>query len=186
VRELSLNVMDVAQNSIAADASLIQILVREDRAGDRLTIEILDNGKGMNAEQVSRVTDPFYTTRTTRKVGLGVPLFKMAAEMTGGSFSIASQPGEGTAMIACFVPSSVDMTPLGDINATVSLLIRCNPDRDFLFRRTLDGRSFHLDTREVRAILGTEVPLDVPDVTEWIDAYLKEQTESIFGGASTI
>ena len=100
MRELSLNVMDIAQNSISAGAGLITIEVREDRGEDTLSISIRDNGRGMTPEQVEHVTDPFFTTRTTRSVGLGVPLFKMEAEMTGGSFSIQSKLGEGTVTTA--------------------------------------------------------------------------------------
>lgn len=185
MRELSLNVMDIAQNSLSAGAQLTQILVTEEREADRLTIVIADDGKGMTAEQVAHVIDPFYTTRTTRKVGLGIPLFKMEAQMTGGDFSIDSTPGAGTTVTARFVPSSIDMIPLGDINSTVSLLIKCNPDRDFLFRHAVDGESFTLDTRELRAVLGEEVPLDAPDVTEWIGEYLKENTQLLFGGATS-
>ena len=183
MRELSLNVMDIAQNSLSAGASLTQIVVEESSAEDTLTLKIIDNGRGMTAEQAARVTDPFFTTRTTRKVGLGVPLFKMAAEQTGGSFSIESEPGKGTTVTAVFKPSHIDMTPLGDINSTVGLLIYSNPDRDFIFRRERDGRSFALDTRELREILGEEVKLSAPEVSEWIQGYLKEQTDMIFGGA---
>ncbi len=184
MRELSLNVMDIVQNSLSAGAGLVEISVLEDQKADRLAIVVTDDGKGMTAEQVSHVIDPFYTTRTTRKVGLGVPLFKMEAEMTGGEFSIQSSPGVGTTVKAQFVPSSVDMIPLGDINATVGLLIKCNPDRDFIFRREKDGQSFTLDTRELRAVLGEDVPLDTNEVTQWIEEYLKENTQLLFGGAT--
>ena len=173
MRELSLNVMDIAQNSLSAGASLTQIVVVESSAEDTLTLKIIDNGRGMTAEQAARVTDP----------GLGVPLFKMAAEQTGGSFSIESEPGKGTTVTAVFKPSHIDMTPLGDINSTVGLLIYSNPERDFIFRRERDGRSFALDTRELREILGEEVKLSAPEVSEWIQGYLKEQTDMIFGGA---
>ena len=184
MRELSLNVMDIVQNSLSAGAGLVEISVLEDQKADRLAIVVTDDGKGMTAEQVSHVIDPFYTTRTTRKVGLGVRLFKMEAEMTGGEFSIQSSPGVGTTVKAQFVPSSVDMIPLGDINATVGLLIKCNPDRDFIFRREKDGQSFTLDTRELRAVLGEDVPLDTNEVTQWIEEYLKENTQLLFGGAT--
>ena len=110
MRELSLNVMDVAQNSVRAQASLVRITVIESDREDRLTIEISDNGCGMTDEQVQQVIDPFFTTRTTRKVGLGVPLFKLSAEQTGGSFDIKSKVGEGTVTTANYVKSSVDMT----------------------------------------------------------------------------
>ena len=182
MRELSLNVMDVAQNSVRAEASLVEILVEESDKNDFLTITIRDNGCGMSPEQVQQVIDPFFTTRTTRKVGLGVPLFKMSAEQTGGSFDIQSELGRGTQTKASYVKSHVDMTPLGDINSTVSILIRCNPDIDFVFTRTTDNGTFTLDTRELRVVL-EGVSLDTPDVVEWIEEFLKEQTENICGGA---
>ena len=182
MRELSLNVMDVAQNSVRAQASLVYITVTESDKEDNLTITISDNGCGMTDEQVQQVIDPFFTTRTTRKVGLGVPLFKLSAEQTGGSFDIKSKPGEGTATTASYVKSSVDMTPLGDINNTVKILIQCNPDIDFVFTHSTDLDSFTLDTRELREILAG-VPLDTPDVLEWIRQFLEENTQNIYGGA---
>ncbi len=182
MRELSLNVMDVAQNSVRAEASLVFITVEESDKSDFLKITIKDNGCGMTEEQVKQVIDPFFTTRTTRKVGLGVPLFKMSAEQTGGSFDIKSKLGEGTVTTAGYVKSHVDMTPLGDINSTISILIRCNPDIDFVFTRSTDSGSFTLDTRELREVL-QGVSLDTPDVIEWIEEFLKEQTENICGGA---
>ena len=159
MRELSLNVMDIAQNSISAGASLITITVVEDQPGDTLSISVEDNGKGMSPETVQKVIDPFYTTRTTRSVGLGVPLFKMEAEMTGGSFTIQSQLGVGTNLTAVFKPSSVDMIPLGDINGTVQLLISCNPTLDFIFHRSLrsldrQGRAAGICFKDRRASPG--------------------------------
>ncbi len=179
MRELSLNVLDVAQNSITAGATLIEIDVAHSAKADTLSIRIADNGCGMTPEQIDQVTNPFYTTRTTRKVGLGVPLFKMAAEMTGGRFSITSEPGKGTCVESRFIPSHIDMTPLGDINATVSILIRCNPDLNFLFHRRTDTGEFTLDTTELRGVLGGDVPLDQPDVMAWIEEFLQEQTQIV-------
>ena len=183
MRELSLNVMDIVQNSISAGASLITLTIEEDKLEDRLSISVEDNGRGMSPETVQKVIDPFYTTRTTRSVGLGVPLFKMAAELTGGSFHIASPLGGGTTLTAGFKPPSVDMIPLGDINGTVQLLISCNPTLDFLYRRTLRDekgqREFVLKTAELRQILGEDVPLDNPDVVLWIKEYLGEQTQAL-------
>lgn len=185
MRELSLNVMDVAQNSITAGASLITIRVAEDRQKGEMVISIEDNGKGMSEEQVRQVIDPFYTTRTTRKVGLGVPLFKMEAEMTGGDFSIQSRVGEGTLVTARFCTDHVDMIPLGDIDNIILLLITCNPDRDFWFVHQVDGRQAELDTRQLREALGGEVPLNEPDVVQWIREYLQEQTDLLQGGDAT-
>ena len=190
MRELSLNVLDIAQNSIAAGASVITMTVEEDAGADRLTLSVEDNGCGMTSEQLERVRDPFYTTRTTRSVGLGVPLFKMEAEMTGGSFHIDSTLGKGTVLTAVFKPSSVDMIPLGDINGTVQLLISCNPGLDFIFHRTLrdekgERREFTLETTELRQVLGEDVPLDTPDVVLWIKDYLSEQTAELLEPGST-
>ena len=183
MRELSLNVMDIAQNSVKAEADLITITVKESDKEDFLHISIADNGRGMTEEQVKQVIDPFFTTRTTRKVGLGVPLFKLAAEQTGGNLTINSTLGVGTTTSAHFVKSSVDMTPLGDINSTVKILIQCNPDIDFVFVHSTDISEFTLDTRELREILAG-VPLDTPDVLEWIGEFLSEQTTNIYGGAN--
>lgn len=188
MRELSLNVMDIAQNSISAGASLITITVEEDAELDELSISIGDNGRGMTPEQVEHVTDPFFTTRTTRSVGLGVPLFKMEAEMTGGRFSIESTLGVGTTTTAVFKPSSVDMIPLGDINGTVSMLVMMNPDLDFLYTRSYkptegERREFALDTRELRTVLGEDVPLNLPDVTGWVNEFLSENTDELLNGS---
>ena len=186
MRELSLNVMDIAQNSISAGASLITIAVEEDVARDSLSISISDNGRGMTPEQVEHVTDPFFTTRTTRSVGLGVPLFKMEAEMTGGHFSIESTLGVGTTTTAVFKPSSVDMIPLGDINGTVNMLVMMNPGLDFVYTRKIrlesgEEREFDLRTQELRQVLGEDVPLNAPDVTQWVKEYLEENTAELLG-----
>ncbi|MBE6827680.1 MAG: sensor histidine kinase [Ruminococcaceae bacterium] len=181
MRELSLNILDVAQNSISAGASLITVEVTEDTELKTLSVNIIDNGSGMTSEQLEKVRDPFYTTRTTRKVGMGIPLFKMAAEQTGGCFSINSAPGKGTEVSAVFKTDSVDFTPLGDMRSTVIMLVTMNTDRDFVYRRVLDGREFVLDTREIKAVLG-EVPLDNPDVTEWLKGYIDENVNNLYGG----
>lgn len=173
MRELSLNILDIAQNSIAAGATLVTVRVEEDSAADRLTLAVEDNGKGMTAEQVGRVMDPFYTTRTTRKVGMGIPLFRMAAEMAGGGLTIDSTPGAGTTVSAEFTLSHIDRMPLGDIADTMVTLIRLNPQLDFVYRHTVDGAVFELDTRALREILG-EVPLNEPEVAGWISDYLAE------------
>lgn len=183
MRELSLNVMDIAQNAIRAGAALTQIRVLDDRAADAFTIEIEDNGCGMTAEQVQNVIDPFFTTRTTRKVGLGVPLFKMEAEMTGGGLTIESEVGKGTLVRAVFHPSHVDMVPPGDIAGIVHLLITCNPELDFVYEKRLvpaagAAAGFCLDTRELKAQLG-DVPLSTPEVSTWILEYLGELEASL-------
>ena len=182
MRELSLNILDIAQNSLSAGAGLVTLNVDEDSGADSLTLRVEDDGRGMDADTLQRVRDPFYTTRTTRKVGMGIPLFRMAAEMTGGSLDIVSEPGKGTAVTASFSLSHIDRMPLGDMAGTVTALIRLNPGVDFVYRHTVDGRSFEMDTRELRAQLG-DVPLSEPDVMEWIDGYLREQEDSLGGTA---
>ena len=176
--ELSLNVLDIAQNSVKAKASLIEISVDISTAENRLVIIIKDNGCGMDEETVKKVIDPFYTTRTTRKVGLGVPFFKMSAEMTGGSFNIASEKGKGTEVTAEYVLDSIDRMPLGDMPATIETLVLYNTDIDFIYRYGVDGESFELNTVQMKDILGG-VPLDMPDVAEYIKEFLKENTETV-------
>ena len=178
MRELSLNVLDIVQNSITAKASLIEIELIEDINDDILKINIFDNGKGMTEEQIKSVTDPFYTTRTTRKIGLGIPLFKMAAEMSGGTFKIESAVGVGTKIYTSYIHSSIDRMPVGNINETVSMLIRMNPDIDFIYTHSYNEKSYSLNTRELRAQLD-DIPLDTPDVIDWINEYLTENDSMI-------
>ena len=178
MRELSLNVLDIVQNSITANANLIEIELIEEINNDILKINIFDNGKGMTDEQIKSVTDPFYTTRTTRKIGLGIPLFKMAAEMSGGSFKIESTVGSGTKIYTSYIHSSIDRMPVGNINETVSMLIRMNPDIDFVYTQTFNEKSYSLDTRELREQL-ENVPLDTPEVIDWINDYLTENDSMI-------
>ena len=182
MRELSLNILDIAQNSITAGASLITIEIAEDTVAKTLLVGIYDNGKGMSEEQVRSVIDPFFTTRTTRKVGMGIPLFKMAAEQTGGSLQIKSELGVGTEVRATFKTDSVDFTPLGDVASTVQMLISMNTDRDFIYRRSVDGKDFTLDTREIKEILG-DVPLDTFEVSQWLKDFINENTNELYGGA---
>lgn len=179
MRELSLNILDIVQNSIAAGASLTQITVDEDTAKRELTVIIDDNGKGMTREQLQNVQDPFYTTRTTRKVGMGVPLFKMAAEQTGGSFQITSEVGVGTTVRAVFKTDSIDFTPLGDIASTVATVMCMNEDKDFIYTRKVDDESFALSSSEIKAMLDG-VPLSEPAVMSWVEGYIAEQTGLLF------
>lgn len=180
--ELSLNVLDIAQNSIKARASLVRISVSRDTAARWLSISVEDDGCGMTPEQVAQVTDPFYTSRTTRKVGLGVPFFKYAAESTGGSFTIQSEPGTGTTVTAVFTLSHIDRMPLGDITSTIHTLVVYHPDTEFLYRYRYNDRSFVLDTREFREVLDG-VPFDTPEISEYIKDYLSENKLDTDGGA---
>ncbi len=179
--EISLNILDIAQNSIRAEASLIEISVLADREADTLTVVINDNGCGMTAEQIAQVEDPFFTTRSTRKIGLGVPFFRMAALITGGTFEITSEVQVGTKVKAVFVLSHIDRMPLGDINSTIHTLITYNTGIDFVYTYGYNGESFVLDTRQMREILGG-VPLDTPEVSDYIKEYLDENKKETDGG----
>ncbi len=178
MKELSLNILDIAENSVKAGATLTRILIDETESS--LTITISDDGCGMTKEVCERVCDPFYTTRTTRSVGLGIPLFKLGAEQTGGSFSIQSRDREafpethGTDVTARFNKDNIDFTPLGDTVATMVTLIQGHPETDFCFCHTKGQKSVKLDTRELREVLG-QVSLAEYEVIKWIEEFLKEQ-----------
>ena len=181
--ELSLHILDIAQNSIKAKASLVEIEVEENIAANLLTIVIRDNGCGMEKEFLQDVTNPFRTSRTTRKVGLGLSLFKSAAQLTGGNFDIQSEVGKGTIVKACFVHDSIDRQPLGDMASTMSVIIGGAPNVDFIYRHSFDGREFTFDTKSIRQVLGQDVPLNEPDVLNWIEDSIRCETENIYGGA---
>ena len=186
MQELSLNILDIAQNSVAAGASLVEIgLVYRLEEGEppMLTITVADNGRGMSEETARQVADPFYTTRTTRKVGLGTSLFKLAAELTGGSFGVKSRPGEGTVVTAVLYPDHLDAAPMGDIAATYTALVQTTPDIDFVLmvRRTGGGPGeFSADTRQFREIL-QGVPLDAPEVLGFRTGSVRENMGELLG-----
>ena len=179
--EISLNILDVAQNSVRANATLIIIKVEADTKKDRLTVIIEDNGCGMSPEQVENVVDPFFTTRTTRKVGLGVSFFKLAAESTDGSFEITSKVGEGTIVIAVFGLSHIDRMPLGDMTGTIHMLITMNTGIDFIYNYKIDDEEFTLDTKSFREILG-DVPLNAPEVSTYLKEFLEENKNEVEKG----
>lgn len=178
MRDLSMHVLDIAQNSIRAGAKLVTVAFTLDGAG-RLALSVADDGCGMSRELLDRVTDPFTTTRTTRKVGLGIPMLKQSAEMSGGAFSIVSEPGAGTTVTASFMTDNIDCIPMGDMCDTLLTLVVLNPDMpDFLFTADGRGRSASFDTRVVREAL-SGVPLNEPDVIEWIKQSIYEEFKPI-------
>lgn len=179
--EISLNVMDLAQNSIKAEATLIQIRIAISHEGNSLYFELEDNGYGMTPEQVEQVTDPFFTSRTTRKVGLGVPFIKQEAEATGGSFTIESEKNVGTILKALFYKNSIDCMPLGDICSTIHLLVIGNEEIDWIFDYKVDDEGFVLDTREFKEVLGG-MSFQLPEVSQYIKEYLKENLDEVNKG----
>jgi len=178
--ELSLNILDIAENSVKAGAPLTEITVTANTSQNLLEIIIRDNGCGMTEEQVKRVIDPFYTTRTTRKVGLGVPFFKESAESAGGSFFIDSKVGVGTTVKASYELDNIDRMPMGDLTATIHTLVTMHCDLDFLFTYRVNENEFVLDTRELREILG-DISFKEYEVSNYIKDYLKENITSVTG-----
>lgn len=181
MKEISLHVLDIIQNSLAAGATLIEIELCVRHAEDRMTLSISDNGCGMTPEFQRQVLDPFVTTRTTRKVGLGIPMFMAGAQAAGGTFCMQSAPGEGTRIEASYQISHWDRPPLGNIAETLYASILCNEMVDFVFAYTVDDKSFRLDTREIKAVL-EGAPLNAPAVSAWLREYLFEGIEALNGG----
>ncbi len=179
VKELSLNILDIAMNSVKAGAKLIGIHLCETETV--LEIDITDDGCGMSEETVAKLSDPFFTTRTTRKVGMGVPFYILAAQQTGGDVTIDSiqepDPRHGTVVKAVFHKDSIDFTPLGDIVSTIVTLIQGYPDIDFEFTHQVDGKEVRLYTKEVREQIG-DIPINSLEILSWIQEYISEQYDS--------
>ena len=179
MKDLSLHLMDIAQNSIAAGATVIKIsLVSRDGF---LIFRLSDNGCGMDKEILEKVTDPFTTTRTTREVGMGIPLFKLSAEMTGGSFEIKSHKGKGTTTEARFVADSIDRIPLGDIDETLKALILAKPEIDYEISFRSNKAQFELKTENVKKYLNG-VSISNFEVINWIAEKIHEGLKEVFGG----
>ncbi len=182
MKELSLNILDIVENSVKAKATLTEITI--DETDSAMTITIADDGCGMSKETLLSVTNPFYTTRTTRNVGLGIPLLILSAEQTGGGVEISSKQKDsesdkhGTTVVARYNKDHIDFTPLGDIISTLVTLIQGHPDTDFLFKHIKDGGEVSLDTRSVKEIL-EDVPIDSYEVIKWIEENLKEQYQDL-------
>lgn len=184
MKELSLNILDIAMNSVRAGAENIDIEIDENE--ETLVFSVRDDGRGMSGDLLRNVTDPFFTTRTTRNVGMGIPLLKLAAMQTGGDVELSSVSREddsencGTFIRASFYKTAIDFTPLGDIISTVVTLIQGSPDIHWTFKHIKNAGSVSLDTNELKGVLGV-VPLDAPEVLVWIKEYLEEQYDNLPG-----
>ncbi len=154
MHDLSLNILDIVENSINAKATRVKILIEENIAKDKLCIAIIDNGMGMDREIISKITDPFVTTRNCRRVGLGLPLLKTKAKLCHGDLTIDSRPGEGTTVKIIFQYGNIDRPPLGDITSTLMCIIAANPDLDIVYQHNVGEVLYQLDTREVKRIIG--------------------------------
>lgn len=178
MRELSLHILDIAQNSISAKAETLRIAIIENLEKDRMIIKIKDDGNGMEDYDLERVVDPFFTSRTTRKVGLGIPMFKAAAEQCNGNFMINSELGIGTEVEAEFQHSNIDRVPLGNMSDTIVAIILSNPNMQLIYTHFVGDEKFTLNTKEIVKILG-EVPISNVDVINWLREYLKEGLKEI-------
>ena len=183
MREIALHLLDIAENSVAAESRNIHIDVIEDLHNDLLKVSVTDDGRGMDAETAKRVLDPFYTTRTTRKVGLGIPLLKLAAEQTEGGLSLETESGKGTRIEAHFQHSHIDRMPLGDVGTTFLTLLVSYPHIHWVFKYqtiAIDGstKTFELDDEEIKAVLG-DMSLTEPDVLKILRGMIEEGIASL-------
>ena len=183
MREIALHLLDIAENSAAAESTKVSIEVHEDLLNDRLTAVVIDNGRGMDAETAQNVQDPFYTTRTTRNVGLGIPLLKLAAEQAEGRFSLQSEPGKGTRLEAEFRHSNIDRMPLGDLASTYLTVLISHPEIDWTFRyqvaeKDVECREFMFESADLKSELG-EIPLTEPEVLAFVRGMIEEAVEAV-------
>ena len=176
--ELSEHILDIAENSIRAGAGTVEIVINEDSAKDLLTIEINDNGSGMTKKEIKKVEDPFYTTKTVRRVGLGIPLLANAAEMAGGSLRLKSAKRKGTKLTATFVLSHLDRQPMGNITTTMLTLIAGNSEVDFIYKHRHNDRQFTLDTRKIRKEID-DVRINHPEIIKYIRGVIDEGLREI-------
>ncbi|MFN3480429.1 MAG: ATP-binding protein [Thermodesulfovibrionales bacterium] len=179
MEDLSLHILDIAENSLAAGANRIEIYIRE--SDDQLVLEVRDNGSGMDEELLKMVSDPFFTTKTVRKVGLGIPLLKQAAEECGGELTIHSEKGKGTIITAKFRRSHIDLKPMGDIGATIMVLIAGNPDIDIVLEYNKEGKIYRFNTEELRADL-EGMPINLPALLGIIKEEINKGIRNIKGG----
>lgn len=174
MKELALHILDIAENSLRAGAAVIQIIVEEDNARDLMTVVIEDDGCGMDEQTLTRVLDPFFTTKSERRVGFGLSLFKRAAERAAGCLTIESKAGRGTKVVAEFQLSHIDRQPLGDMSSTITTLLLANPEVDVVYRHTAGGGVFVFDSRTVREELGG-LPISEPRVITLLAEAIRER-----------
>ncbi len=181
MRDLSLHLMDIVQNSVKARATAIAIEIDARPEADQLILAVRDNGCGMSPDLLAKVQDPFVTSRTTRSVGLGISLLKELCELTGGQLDLQSTEGIGTDLVATLGLSSIDRLPLGDLGDTLYILLSADPDLDYSLKLSAPGRLFHLDLVEVRSEI-PDLPIDDPAVLAWIRDYVRENQTEVFSG----
>jgi len=178
VRDLSEHIMDIIQNSVRANASFVELEIFEDVKKDIFKLIFIDNGCGMSPEVLANVCDPFYTSRTTRKVGLGISLLKQNAEQAGGGLDIWSEEGKGTRLEVNFSHSNIDRPVLGNIAETMMLLVGANPEMDFIYKHTTSEGEYVFDTREIKEVL-EEVALNDPNILVYLKEMINENISTI-------
>ncbi|CEP67939.1 Signal transduction histidine kinase, core [Moorella glycerini] len=181
MEELALHILDLLENALAAGARQILITIEEDEDRDLLTIEVRDDGRGMGAETLQKALDPFYTTRTTRKVGLGLPLFQATAAQCGGNVTLESQPGQGTRVVATMKLSHPDLPPLGDMGATIAAALSREEPVELVYYHRRGPKEFHFSSAWLQLHLG-EVPLNCGPVLDWVQRYINKGLAELYGG----
>ena len=183
MKELSLNILDIIENSIKSGAKNVELTIEEDIKKDLLSITVKDDGKGMEKSFLKIIFDPFTTTSTNKKVGLGLPLLKEEAESCGGGIEIQSKTGKGTTVTVKFKRSHIDRPPMGDLPSTILSVIAANPDIRLFYKHTVDRKTFKLDTEKIKDIAGGNSLKDIK-VLKWIESYIRENIKSLYGGES--
>jgi hypothetical protein len=176
MEDLSLHILDIVENSVAAQATKIEIRLSEDKNKDLLSVEVIDNGIGMDEGTQKRALDPFFTSKKVRRFGLGLSLLSESAKAANGHLSIKSEKGRGTRIRADFQYSHIDRKPLGDIGQTIITLVIGNPDLDIIYVHKKDGRKYRLDTRKIKGQL-KDIPINSLDGIRMIKEDLKRDTE---------
>ncbi|MBN1354899.1 ATP-binding protein [bacterium] len=167
MKELSLHILDIIENSTRAGAKNVEIVIEESRKEDYLVIEIIDDGCGMDDQTLTKVLNPFFTTKDVRRVGIGLSMFRQAALRAGGDLTVRSAPSKGTHVTARFKYAHIDRQPMGDMASTITTVLISNPDLEIVYRHAVDGDQFVFDTRVVRSVLG-DVTISSPDVARFI------------------
>ncbi len=178
MEDLSLHILDIAENALRAEAQNIRIRIKEDLEANILELEVEDDGRGMDPEMARRASDPFFTTRKTRRFGLGLALLREAAEATGGELKVFSEPGRGTKILATFQRDHIDRKPLGDIGSTLVGIILGAHGANLTYMHEIDGRKFLLETEQLRREI-EPLPLGNPEVLEWIRNYVNESLKEM-------
>lgn len=181
MEELALHILDLMENSLAAGADRLVLDITEEPADNTMRIELLDNGRGMEEKAREMALDPFFTTRTTRRVGLGLPLFRATARQCGGDLFLISEPGKGTRVVVTLELNHIDRPPLGNMGATVAAVLGRKEQLELTYRHRRGQRVFEFSTSWLKKELG-DVPLNLAPVLKWVEVYVNEGLKALYGG----